>query len=357
MGRKFTALISANIRFIEIRRRYGMYLRVVLAIFLLSTMALAEGNLPYPKDGTTIYVVRPGDTLWKISGRFFDNPLFWPRLWDLNQQIDNPSRIYPGDVLSLKIQPPANMPVVKIEPKSKKISFKDIEPPPPVFYYSPGGSEGFISSHRWKHMGTILTSEPPKILLGTGDIVFTNVGSEQGVSVGDKFTVFRSSKPVDHPITGNRMGYKVSVQGVIEIIEVLDKRKSTAVITESFREITRGARIRPHEPFVKEVTEKKGVERVEGFIIETKNHTQLSGKGDVIYMDIGEVHSVVPGNTMSIYTLPRKSYDPDSGKRVTIPGTLIGKVVVLDVDEENSTGIITESSRQIQIGNIVSLDI
>ena len=121
-------------------------------------------------------------------------------------------------------------------------------------------------------MGTILTSEPPKILLGTGDIVFTNLGSQDGISVGDKFTVFRTSKPVYHPITRYKAGYKVSVQGVIEIIEVLDKRKSNAVIIESFREITRGARVRPHEPFVKEVTEKKAVERADGFVIETKKN-------------------------------------------------------------------------------------
>ena len=334
-----------------------MYLRVLLAIFLLSGIALAQGSLPYPKDGTTIYVVRPGDTLWNISGRFFDNPLFWPRLWDLNQQIDNPSRIYPGDVLSLKIQPPADIPVVKIEPNTQKVSFKDIEPPPPVYYYSPGGTEGFISSHRWKHMGTILTSEPPKILLGTGDIVFTNLGSENGISVGEKFTVFRTSKPVYHPFTRNKAGYKVSIQGVIEIIEVLDKRKSTAVIVESFREITRGARVRPFEPFVKEVTVKKGVERADGVIIENKNATALSGQGDVIYMDMGKDQSIVPGNTVSIYTQARKTFDPDADKYVTVPGALIGKAVVLDVDEENSTGIITESSRQIEIGNVVSLDI
>lgn len=333
-----------------------MYLRIILTVFLLTGMALAEGSLPPPKDGTTIYVVRPGDSLWKISGRFFENPLLWPRLWEINPYIDNPNLIYPGDVIALKAQQP-DIPVVKVEPKMHKVSFEDIEPPPPVYYYSRGGTEGFITPGEWEHMGTILTSEPPKILLGTGDIVFTNVGSKNGVRTGDTFTIFRTSKPVFHPITGQKIGHKVQIEGELEIIEVLGKRKSTAVITSSYVEITRGARIRPEEPFVKEVVLRKGIERVDGFIVTTKNNTELSGKGDIVYVDIGEVDSIVPGNTFSIYTLPRKSYDPDARKRVRIPGTLIGKIVVLEVKEKSATGIITESSRQIEIGDIVSLDI
>lgn len=333
-----------------------MYIRLILALLMLTGMAFAKGNPPPSSDVTTIYVVKPGDSLWKLSGKFYGNPLLWPRLWELNPYIDNPSLIYPGDVLSLKSRQP-EIPVVKIEPNTHKVSFQDIEPPPPVYYYSRGGTEGFIAPSIWEHMGTILTSEPPKILLGTGDIVFTNVGSKNGVRPGDKFTIFRSSKPSLHPISGRRVGYKVAIQGELEIIEVLGKRKSTAIITASYREITRGARIRPHEPYVKTVVERKGTERVDGFVIDTKNNIELTGRGDIIYLDVGEVHSIIPGNIFSIYTRPRKSYDPDAGKNVTIPGTLIGKVIVLDVQEHTSTGIITQSSRQVALGNIVSLDI
>jgi hypothetical protein len=106
------------------------------------------------------------------------------------------------------------------------VSFEDIEPPPPVYYYSRGGTEGFITPGEWEHMGTILTSEPTKILLGTGDIVFTNVGSKNGAGTGDKFTIFRTSKPVLHPVTGQKIGYKVQIEGELEILEILGKRKS-----------------------------------------------------------------------------------------------------------------------------------
>jgi hypothetical protein len=206
-------------------------------------------------------------------------------------------------------------------------------------------------------MGTILSSEPPKILLGEGDIVYTNVGSKDGVQPGDKFTIFRTSKPVLHPLTGREVGYKVAILGELEILEILGERHSSAKITNSFREITRGARIRPSEPFVKEVVLKKGAEKLEGSIVETLNNIELSGRGDIVYIDVGEDNAVVPGHTFSIYKLPRTAFDPDAGTTVVIPGALVGKLVVLKVQKEASTAIILESARQIEKGDTVSLDL
>ena len=66
------------------------------------TRTIATGsNIPLSADAPDEYVVKTGDTLWDISKIFLREPWYWPEIWYVNPQVENPHLIYPGDVLKL----------------------------------------------------------------------------------------------------------------------------------------------------------------------------------------------------------------------------------------------------------------
>jgi hypothetical protein len=83
-----------------ILKRLSHRLKVVgvAALLTMGTYAVAQ---EIRGDHPDTYVVKRGDTLWDIAGRFLKRPWLWPEIWQANPQIANPHLIYPGDVISL----------------------------------------------------------------------------------------------------------------------------------------------------------------------------------------------------------------------------------------------------------------
>ena len=73
----------------------------VVLIALLVALPLAAQEVELRDDHPDEYIVREGDTLWDIAGRFLTKPWQWPAIWQANPQVENPHLIFPGDRLSL----------------------------------------------------------------------------------------------------------------------------------------------------------------------------------------------------------------------------------------------------------------
>lgn len=85
----------------------GHWILVFLTGVLWATVAGADGRPAASPDGPVRpgsgydYIVEKGDTLWDLAGRFAGSPFHWPRVWQHNNQIPNPHRIFPGDRIRL----------------------------------------------------------------------------------------------------------------------------------------------------------------------------------------------------------------------------------------------------------------
>jgi nucleoid-associated protein YgaU len=70
---------------------------------IIETPSIKEDVKPVITDTEakpTKYIVKKGDSLWKIAGKVYRNPLKWPRIYRANKdKIKNPNKIYVGQVL------------------------------------------------------------------------------------------------------------------------------------------------------------------------------------------------------------------------------------------------------------------
>ena len=248
------------------RRLIGVFFTTIL---MFSFCFVLPGLTQETKETEGVYTIKKGDTLWDISSKFLKDPFLWPKLWERNPYITNPHWIYPGNPIRLS----AIEPVKKEEPKKvveekpkgvvKEPEVKKVEPPlvekkpglvaevkpvpvegkPPAF--PEARSAGFMSDIEYRGIGLILESKEGKSLMSEGDIAYLAFKTPESILIGNKYTVFRASEEIKHPVTDKKVGRKYNIIGNVQIIDQYGNF-FTAKVIESFDAIMKGDFVKPY---------------------------------------------------------------------------------------------------------------
>jgi|GEM_PF-1493748 len=338
----------------------------------------AEGKRAGPQGPTQAlpdndhykYVVRRGDTLWALAGRFMDNPFNWPLIWQENPQIEDPHWIYPGDVLLiipeevLRLRKIASLPVTNQgghaeaagpSRPQETAAFQLTGPGETQVTFTPNRLIGFMSEEELSNtVGSISGSPIPRISFGSPDLLYIDVGEESGIKVGDKFTVFRLIKNVRHPVTHKKLGYQVLTLGSVEVVVVYPSL-STVKITYSNQAINIQDRViplldMPRTVEFRDAPKQYQTEPLEAYIITNRDNLLTFGRNDIAYIDVGKEEGVAPGMLFTVYVPGKEGKGRKRGVEDT-PDEVIGEVVVLMAGQEYSTVLITKSTREFHSGS------
>jgi len=363
--------------------------------------AADQGRGAVPPPDT--YTIRPGDTLWDLSGRFLNNPWYWPKIWSYNPDITNPHWIYPGNVLKFypsaeegpaRVEPAAPgaepmaaapgaeaeeeeaAPVRELEdfsradmkaaPSAEEQEAVAVSGPYKVGYVGPRKSltyvrhTAFVTPKELEASGVIKAAFEEKLLLSTLDRAYATFKGPAAdtVKVGQSYVIYKTERPIVHPVTQEVFGYQSTILGSAKVVAV-DEKAVTLVITQAHDVIERGARLAPWTDKVfRPVALKPNGKDLQGVIIGAPFDvlTQLA-EMHVVFVDRGSAEGVETGNTFKVvragdpYGFPPASPVWDT----RLPKEDVGELLVIDAREHASAAVVLRSLVELYIGDRVEM--
>lgn len=312
------------------------------------------------------YTVAPGDTLWDLSNRFLVQPWYWPEIWYLNPQIENPHLIYPGDVISIfyvggkPYLTVADGPrIAGAERLSPKIRSEEIEAG--AYDIPINAIQQFIirprvvSEEILESAPYIVGSQAERLAYGSGDRVYVR-GLDSDAQ--GSFTVFRPGDAYYDPKTNELLGYEAILVSDGDIVRLGDP--ATFDLSQVKREALLGDRLLPvnfNDQDTKFVPHAPGAE-INGYIISLFDAISMVGAFQVITLNLGDRDGIEKGHVLSVNQAGRVVRDPfekpGSLVDVELPEENAGIAMVFRTFEKVSYALIMEAKRPIRVGDAVA---
>ena len=312
-----------------------------------------QGPIDSGARGTPeLHVVVRGDTLWDICGRYFNDPWQWPKIWSYNPQITNPHWIYPGDLV--RLLPKGVFAENNPTPTPTPTPNQTPDQPPPAKKTEVALRQiAFVENSDLDRSMAIDGAVDEKVLLGTGDEVYLSYPSNKPPQIGEKYSIYIP----DQDVKGS--GSYVRLLGTVEVISVKQDKRAKGTIIEANHEIERGAKVGPLMKSYKNVPPVAPKVDAQASIVAMIQQDQLIGMGEIVFVNLGKDSGVEVGNRM--FVVRRGDGHPAIMSRQTgqddrrFPARALGEIVIVDVGDKISVGLITVSVQEMAIGDIAMM--
>ena len=355
-----------------------MSLKKIANALLLTTfsgamlLTTAHANNPPPTikaDAPNRYIVKKGDTLWDISGRYLDSPWRWKEIWATNKQIKNPNLIYPNDVLILCViqgktlvgvdtgegcagvekQLTGNVVASSVTVTSTANSI----PPIPWSAIQHWLDKTIIVNPAdFNTTPYILASKKGNLITASGDKVHA-----KGVPliVGQRYGIYREGEKYVEPKTQKVIGLEVTqvATGLVTSTET-NGVTSLQLIDSYGKEVREGDRVFvelnnsiPPVFYPTPAAVNRG-----GMIVRVMNSISSAAKGSVVAINLGSAHGAKPGDVLTVFQKGAVIRDiKDNDTPVRLPSEPTGMVMVFNTFDNISYAYVLDSELPLNVGD------
>ena len=321
------------------------------------TLEKVSDPVPLAAGAPDEYVVQVGDTLWDIAGTFLKDPWYWPEIWYVNPEIENPHLIYPGDVLGLvyidgqpritnvrastyRLSPQAR--VTPLTEAVTSIPYEDVA--------------AFLSS------GVILERSQadslPYLLATRGDHMMASAGNQiyvRGLSEtapGSRYSVVHVGEPLYDPDDDRLIGYQGINVGDGTLRRGGDP--ATVALTDSSREAKPGDRLLPEAVDIPlNFYPRAPSSPIEGRIVSVVGGVTQIGQYMVVVLNRGSNNGVSIGDVLTVWQTGQKIDDRFGGGNVKLPDEEAGTIMVFKTFDRISYGLVMEATQAIHIHDTI----
>ena len=328
-----------------------------LLISISSTLVLAQGAKPIElADGAPDrHIVVRGDTLWGISAKFLKDPYRWGEVWRLNaEEIRNPHRIYPGQVIVLDrsgAQPRLKLATVTvprreyIEPLKKGIPSippQDIEP----FLSEPQvlDKDGLAAAPR------VVALQNDRVIAGAGDTIYTT----EVTTPNKVWQIFRPGKPLLDPDTKEILGYEAVFLGTARMTQ--GGNPSSFLVLTSKQEIARDDRllVAPRQDVVNYVPHAPST-MIHAKVLAIYSGVNFGGPQSVVTLNRGKADGLEPGHVLAADLAGAEVSNRYEGKKTNyqLPDARNGLLFVFRVFDRVSYALVMNATHPVVVGDTV----